>query len=313
MPPTVRRAEGARLLANLERVILGKRAELTLLLVGVLAEGHVLMEDVPGVGKTTLARALAQSLDVDFRRVQFTPDLMPTDILGSTVLRPAEGAFEFQPGPVFTHVLLADEVNRASPRTQSALLEAMSERQVTVDGVTRALPRPFFVVATQNPADYQGTYPLPEAQLDRFLLRVRLGYPAPEQELEMLVGQRERHPLDDLSPVATGDELRVWQAAVRRVKVAPAVGRYLLQLVGQTRSHDDLALGVSPRGSLALYRAAQAMAWLEDRDYVTPADVQALAGAVLAHRLELRPQARYAGRTDRQVIDALVAEVPVPT
>jgi MoxR-like ATPase len=311
--PAVRRAEGARLLANLERVILGKRAELTLLLVGVLAEGHVLMEDVPGVGKTTLARALARSLDVDFRRVQFTPDLMPTDILGSTVLRPSEGAFEFQPGPVFTHVLLADEVNRASPRTQSALLEAMSERQVTVDGVTRTLPRPFFVVATQNPADYQGTYPLPEAQLDRFLLRVRLGYPDPEQELEMLVGQRDHHPLDDLSPVATGDELRAWQAAVRQVTVAPAVGRYLLRLIGHTRTHDDLALGVSPRGSLALYRAAQALAWLGDRDYVTPADVQALAGAVLAHRLELRPQARYAGRTDRQVIDALVAEVPIPT
>ena len=313
MRPSARRPEGASLLANLERVILGKPTELTLVLVGVLAEGHVLMEDVPGVGKTTLARAVARSLAVDFRRVQFTPDLMPSDILGTTVLRPAEGTFEFQPGPVFAHVLLADEVNRASPRTQSALREAMSERQVTIDGVTRPLPRPFFVIATQNPADYQGTYPLPEAQLDRFLLRVRLGYPAIEQELEMLYEQREVHPLESLGPVATGEELRAMQAAVRAVRVDRAVARYQLELIRRTRTHDDLALGVSPRGALGLFRASQAVAWLAARDYVTPADVQAVATAVLAHRVELRPPARYAGRSDVQIVEAIVGEVPVPT
>ena len=309
----IERSEGLRLLENLERVILGKRDELSLLLVGVLAEGHVLLEDVPGVGKTTLARALAKSLELDFKRVQFTPDLMPTDILGAMVLRPSDHGFEFRPGPVFTHVLLADEVNRASPRTQSALLEAMSERQVTSDGETRKLPAPFFVVATQNPVDYQGTYPLPEAQLDRFLLRVRLGYPDLEREQEMLYGQQRAHPLDTLESVDSGDSLRAMQAAVREVRVEPPVSRYLLQLVRKTRSHAELALGASPRGSLALFHASQARAWLAGRDYVTPDDVQGLAEPVLAHRLELRAQAKYAGRGAAQIVDEVLSQVPVPT
>ncbi len=304
--------EGAALLANLEQVIFGKREALTLLIVGLLSEGHVLMEDVPGVGKTTLARALARSLNLDFKRVQFTPDLMPTDILGAAILN-NQGQIEFNEGPVFTHILLADEVNRASPRTQSALLEAMGESQVTSDGVTRALPRPFFVVATQNPIDAQGTYPLPEAQLDRFLLRLHLGYPEPEQELEMLFGQQRRHPLMDLQPVWNGDSLSALQAAVREQRVEPLVARYLLKLVEASRRHPDLEVGSSPRGALALFRAAQALAFLEGRDYVTPGDLQHLALPVLAHRLQLRAQARYKGRNCAQVMESILAEIPVPT
>ncbi len=303
----------ARLLAGLERVILGKTERLELLLVGVFAEGHVLMEDVPGVGKTTLARALARSLDLDFKRVQFTPDLMPADITGAAVLHPEDGRFEFRPGPAFTHVLLADEINRASPRTQSALLEAMSERQVTADGVTRALPRPYFVVATQNPVDYQGTYPLPEAQLDRFLLRIELGYPAADRELEMLYAQQTAHPLHDVQPVLDAEGLIELQDAVRRITVEPKVGRYIVALTHATRRHPELALGVSPRGTLALFRASQARALLAGRDYVTPEDVQALAEPALAHRIGLLPQAEYGGRSPSQIIAQVMDGLPVPT
>jgi MoxR-like ATPase len=306
------RAQAHALLANLAKVILGKPEALRLLLIGVLAEGHVLLEDVPGVGKTTLARALASSLALEYRRVQFTPDLMPSDILGGAVLQPADGSFEFRPGPIFTHVLLADEINRASPRTQAALLEAMSERQITSDGTTRPLEAPFFVLATQNPTDFEGTYPLPEAQLDRFLLRLRLGYPDEAHEVAMLFAQQVAHPIDTLAAVAQRAALLEMQRVVRAVTVARPVGHYIVQLVRASRGHPDLALGASPRGALAIFRAAQANAWLAGRDYVTPDDVQHVTPAVLGHRLRLAAQAEYAGRSPIQVVDEILETVPVP-
>jgi MoxR-like ATPase len=294
-------------------VIVGKPEAIELLLTAVLAGGHVLVEDVPGVGKTTLAKAIARVFHVDFSRVQFTPDLLPADILGSPVLDPRSGSFSFHRGPVFTHVLLADEINRASPRTQSALLEAMSEAQVTVDGTTYRLEPPFFVVATQNPHEFSGTYPLPEAQLDRFLLRVGLGYPAEAAELDMLYARQSRDPLDGLDPIATRDDLLGMQAAVREVEVKPAVGRYLLSLVTATRGHTDVVLGASPRGALALFRATQARAYARGRAYVTPDDVQQLAAPVLGHRLALTPEARYGGRGPARVLDDVVRGLRVPS
>ncbi len=297
----------------LGQVIHGKAEVIDLLLVAVLGGGHVLVEDVPGVGKTTLAKALARSFRAGFTRVQFTPDLLPSDILGAQVLNPREGSFAFQRGPVFTNVLLADEINRASPRTQSALLEAMSEAQATVDGVTHPLPSPFFVIATQNPVDYQGTYPLPEAQLDRFLLRIGVGYPPAEDELKMLYARQRQDPLTAVEPVATTEDLLAMQAEVREVEVKEPVGRYLLRLVAATRDHRDVALGASPRGALALFRAAQARAFLRGRRYASPEDVQALAGPVLAHRLSLTTQARYGGGTAEAVVARIVDDTAVPT
>jgi MoxR-like ATPase len=310
---TITHPDGVRLMASLRRVILGKDDVIAQLLVGLVAGGHVLMEDVPGVGKTTLARALARALDLDFKRVQFTPDLMPTDILGGAILRPADGTFEFRPGPIFTQILLADEINRASPRTQSALLEAMSERQVTLDGQTRKLPQPFFVIATQNPIEAEGTYPLPEAQLDRFMMRLALGYPVAESEVDMLFSQRLAHPLDAVEPVADIERLTALTAAAAAVVVSKPVGRYIVALTQATRTHPDLTLGASPRASLALFRAAQARALLASRDFVEPDDVQALVEVVLAHRLRLSPQARYGGRAAGQIVDEVLRAVPVPT
>lgn len=299
--------------AALSGVIRGQAHAIELLLTGLLAGGHVLIEDVPGVGKTTLAKALSRVFSVDFARVQFTPDLLPADVLGCQVLNPKEGTFSFLPGPIFTHVLLADEINRASPRTQSALLEAMNEDQVTIDGVTRPLPQPFFVIATQNPVDFQGTYPLPEAQLDRFVLRFGLGYPGFDEELSMLSDRRGRDPLADLQPLANLAQLQALQQAARGVEVTAAVSRYLLELVRATRERPEFSLGVSPRGALALTRAAQAYALLSGRSYVTPDDIQLLARPVLAHRVLLSRDSRFGGSDAAGIITEVVKRVAVPT
>jgi MoxR-like ATPase len=302
-----------RIRAALGSVIEGKEAVIDLLLVAVVASGHVLLEDVPGVGKTTLAKALARAFAVTFARVQFTPDLLPSDILGAQVLHPKEGTFTFHKGPVFTHVLLADEINRASPRTQSALLEAMNEGQATVDGITHTLPAPFFVLATQNPVESTGTYPLPEAQLDRFLLRLGIGYPAPAAELRMLFARQHDDPLTRLEPLADAAALLDLQRRARDVTVRDDVAKYLLRVVTRTREAPELEIGVSPRGSLALFRASQARALLSGRTYVSPEDVQRMARPVLAHRLQLTAQARYGGRAAESVLEAALREVEVPT
>jgi MoxR-like ATPase len=299
--------------AAVARVLVGKPEAVELLIIAALAGGHVLVEDVPGVGKTTLAKAIARVFHVDFSRVQFTPDLLPADIIGSPVLDPRTGSFSFHRGPIFTHVLLADEINRASPRTQSALLEAMSEGQVTVDGSTYQLEPPFVVFATQNPHEFSGTYPLPEAQLDRFLVRVAIGYPSAAAELDMLYARQSADPLQLLSPVATREDLLAMQAAVRQVEVRPAVGRYLLALVTATRGHADIVLGASPRGALALFRAAQARAYAQGRGYVTPDDVMALATPVLGHRLALTPEARHGGRGPARVLESVLQSLRVPS
>ncbi len=296
----------------LGKVIRGKAEVIDDVLLGVFGGGHVLLEDVPGVGKTTLAKAIARVFGVGFARVQVTPDLLPADITGSLVLNPEKGSFVFQKGPVFTNVLLADEINRASPRTQSALLEAMNEAQVTVDGVTHVLAPPFFVLATQNPADFQGTYPLPEAQLDRFLLRISIGYPSPDDELEILFARQTQDPLGDVEVVCSMEDLVTIQAAVRRVEMKPLVGRYLLSIVQETRNHGDLELGVSPRGALALFRTAQARAFMDDRDYVSPKDVQVVAVPTLAHRIQLKQQARFGGTSAAQIVRRVLEAVPVP-
>jgi MoxR-like ATPase len=303
----------AQLRAAVGSVIVGKPEAVELLLTAVLAAGHVLVEDVPGVGKTTLAKAIARVFQVAFSRVQFTPDLLPADIIGSPVLDPRAGSFSFHKGPIFTHVLLADEINRASPRTQSALLEAMSEGQVTVDGTSYRLEPPFVVFATQNPHEFSGTYPLPEAQLDRFLVRVGLGYPSALAELDMLYARQSHDPLERLEPVATREDLLAMQAAVREVEVRPAVGRYLLSLVTATRGHADVVLGASPRGTLALFRAAQARAYAQGRAYVTPEDVQALATPVLGHRLALTAEARHGGRGVARVLEDVLQSLRVPS
>ncbi len=295
-----------RIRETLNAVIRGKEEAVDLVLTGVLAGGHVLIEDVPGVGKTTLAKALARATGLAFARVQFTPDLLPSDVLGASVLDPQAGSFTFHEGPVFTNLLLADEINRASPRTQSALLEAMNEGQATVDGQTRPLPKPFFVLATQNPVDYQGTYPLPEAQLDRFLMRLSMGYPSAEDELDVLFDRKDVDPMDAVESVASGDDVRELQRRVRQVTVSRDVARYLLAVVHATREHPDLALGVSPRGSLSMFRACQSRALLQGRDWVGPGDIQALATPVLAHRLMLGADARYGGKS----VEAIRTEVP---
>ncbi len=299
----------ARLTANVEAAVVVDPAKLRLIIAALIARGHVLLEDVPGVGKTLVAKALARSLDADFKRVQCTPDLLPSDITGSSLYDQRRQEFVFVPGPLFAHVVLMDEINRATPRTQSSLLEALAEGQVTTDGVTRRLEQPFFVVATQNPVETAGTFPLPEAQLDRFLLSLSLGYPGREAELRILEQEEHRDPLDDLGPVLSLEDILRLQAAVLKVDVARPVKEYILNLVLASRGHPDVVLGISPRGGVAVQRAAQAMALLQGRDFVTPDDVKAVAPAAMAHRLLTRQRGLAAGLA---VAEALLAQVSVP-
>ncbi len=302
---------GQTVIDNVERVIVGKREAIELVIVALLCEGHVLIEDVPGTGKTMLARAVAVSLGLSFKRLQCTPDLLPYDITGVSVLNQSSNLFEFRPGPAFSHVLLADEINRATPRTQSALLESMGEGQVTVDGVTRALQRPFLVLATQNPIEYEGTFPLPEAQLDRFLLKLSLGYPTPEQEGQILLNLQREHPITMVERVVDGSHLLDLQRLVWEVPLDDTVRDYIVRLVHATRTQGDLALGASPRGSLALFKSAQALAALLGRDFVLPDDVKRLARPALAHRLIVRPESALRGYTAERILGDILQATPL--
>ncbi len=301
-----------KIITNVQKVIIGKDQEVELALIALLCQGHALIEDVPGVGKTTLAKSIARSVGCTFKRIQFTPDLLPGDITGVSVYNQKAGTFEFRVGPVFAQIVLADEINRGTPKTQSALLEAMEERQVTVDGLTHKMPRPFLVLATQNPIEYEGTFPLPEAQLDRFLLRITLGYPAAADEIAIVQKQQLTHPIDALDQVASPEQLIELQDAVKKVYLDPLLIQYIVGLVGATRSHSSVYLGASPRGSLSLSRAAQARALLQGRDFVLPDDIKALADPVLAHRVIVGAAARMKEVTGPQVVAEVLNSVPVP-
>jgi MoxR-like ATPase len=299
-------------LDNVRRVIVGKDNEIRLTFLAMLCEGHLLIEDVPGVGKTMLARALSLSIGCTFRRIQFTPDMLPTDVTGVSIYNQKTQEFEFRPGPILAQIVLTDEINRATPKTQSALLEAMEERQVTVDGITYQMPRPFLVLATQNPIEYEGTFPLPEAQIDRFMMRIHLGYPAKQHEIEMLGRQTERHPILDVQQVISSDELVAAQQSIKRVYVDDLVKAYIVDLVNTTRDHPDIYLGASPRGALALYNAARAWAAIDNREWVLPDDVKIMAEPTLAHRLIVNPSARIKNVTARQIIDDTLRHTAVP-
>ncbi len=305
-------AFGEQLINNLEKVIVGKRDAIELIVIGLLCQGHVLIEDVPGVGKTMLARSLAKSLACTFSRIQFTPDMLPSDVTGVSIYNQQKGKFEFRAGPIIGQIILADEINRATPKTQAALLEAMEEHQVTVDGSTHILPRPFMVLATQNPIEYEGTFPLPEAQLDRFFLRVRLGYPDFLDEIRILDEQRLRHPIETLKPVAKAKEVLAAAEAIKAVYVSPAVKRYVTDMTRRTRQSADIYLGASPRGTLALSRASQARAALNGRDHVLPDDVKEVAMPVLAHRIIVSPAARLRELSADRIVQEIVRNTPAP-
>jgi MoxR-like ATPase len=301
-----------RLVTNIEKVIVGKKSTLELSIISLLCQGHLLIEDVPGVGKTMLARSLSKSLGCVFSRIQFTPDMLPSDVTGVSIFNQVSREFEFRAGPVMAQIVLADEINRATPKTQAALLEAMEEAQITVDGITHALPKPFMVLATQNPIEYEGTFPLPEAQLDRFLMRIRLGYPQTDDEVKILEQQQYRHPLFDLEQVVSVEELNQMQEAVKSIYMAPSVKRYIITLARHTREHPEVYLGASPRGSLALYRTSQARAAMYGRDYVLPDDIKALTIPTFAHRIILGPAARLRDVDAEQVVQEILNNVPVP-
>jgi MoxR-like ATPase len=300
-----------RVVANVERVIVGKHAEVRMALVALLCEGHILIEDVPGVGKTMLAKAVSKSIGCSFRRIQFTPDLLPSDVTGLSIYNQKTQEFEFRPGPIMAQVVLADEINRATPKTQSSLLECMEERQATIDGITYPMPQPFLVIATQNPIEYEGTFALPEAQLDRFMLRLRMGYPKPMEEIVILDEQKRQHPIGDLRQVLSLEELRQMQSAVKEIYVDQAVAEYIVRLSTATREHPDVYLGASPRGSINLYRASQALAALDGRDYVIPDDVKQLAVAVLAHRLIVKSQASLREVDPDAIVREVLNQVPI--
>jgi len=306
------RSLSERVTENVERVIVGKRREVQMTLIALLCEGHLLIEDVPGVGKTMLARAIAKSIGCLFRRIQFTPDMLPSDVTGVSMFNQKTREFEFRPGPVMAQIVLADEINRATPKTQSALLEAMEERQITVDGITYPMERPFLVLATQNPIEYEGTFPLPEAQIDRFMMRVSLGYPAAADEMRILELQREHHPLEDIGQAVTAAELVAAQTAIKQIYVDDLIKEYIVDLANASRRHPDVYLGASPRGSLALFKAARAYAALEGRTYVIPDDVKMLLISTFAHRLIISPSARLKNVEARAIVEQISASIPVP-
>jgi MoxR-like ATPase len=301
-----------KVIANVEKVIVGKHDEVQLTLLGLLCRGHLLIEDVPGVGKTMLAKSIARSIGCTFRRIQFTPDMLPSDVTGVSVFNQKTREFEFRPGPVMAQIVLTDEINRATPKTQSALLECMEERQVTVDGTTYPMARPFLVLATQNPIEYEGTFPLPEAQLDRFMMRISLGYPDPEDEIIMMDSQQYVHPVEKIGQVVDAEELLEAQEAVKGSYIDDSVKEYIVSVVGETRKHSDVYLGASPRGSLALYKTGQARAAILGRDYVIPDDIKALAQVTLAHRLIISPSARIKNVDPKAVVEEIMSSVPVP-
>jgi len=301
-----------RLVSNVEHVIVGKHDSVTMTVTGLLCQGHILIEDVPGTGKTMLAKSLAKSIGCTFNRIQFTPDMLPSDVTGVSIFNQKTNEFEFRPGPIMAQIVLTDEINRATPKTQAALLEAMEERQLTVDGVTHMLPQPFLVLATQNPIEYEGTFPLPEAQMDRFLMRINIGYPSNSDEVRMLKSQQLVHPIVDLAQVIGVDELLAAQQAIKEVTVSPEIERYIVDLVDATRTHAEVYLGASPRGSLALYRTAQARAAIEGRSYVLPDDIKKLAVPTLAHRLIVGSAARIREVDARDIVDELLERLPVP-